>query len=93
MRICTTEKSPCICKRISSSTRGNDIYFRPGVYEQGTPEGTALHGHELVHVGQYRLGMNVASYLRSTRDGYRNSPYEQQAHALERTILRKVTKP
>jgi RHS repeat-associated protein len=34
-------------------TRGNDIYFRPGVYDPSISEGLALLGHELVHVGQY----------------------------------------
>lgn len=65
-------------------TRGNDIYFRPGVYEQGTVAGTALLAHELVHVGQYRNGMTWYKYLWSTRNGYsRNSKYEKPAYDLE----------
>ena len=67
-------------------TRGNDIYFRPGVYDATTTAGVALLGHELVHVGQYRNGMTVASYLWSTRNGYRNSPYEQEAYDLQDRI-------
>ena len=35
-------------------TRGNDIYFRAGYYDENTAAGIALLGHELVHVGQYR---------------------------------------
>lgn len=62
-------------------TRGNDIYFRPGVYQEGTVAGTALLGHELVHVGQYRNGMNWASYLWSVKGGYsRSSKYEKPAY-------------
>lgn len=51
-------------------TRGNDIYFRPGVYDSTTPAGIAVLGHELVHVGQYRGGMNWLEYLWSTRHDY-----------------------
>jgi len=68
-------------------TRGNDIYFRPGVYAAGTDDGTALLGHELVHVGQYRNGMNWLNYLWSTRKGYENSPYEKAAYAMQDRIL------
>lgn len=50
-------------------TRGNNIYFRPGVYAQGTAAGTALLGHELVHVGQYRNGMNWIKYLGQSAEG------------------------
>jgi hypothetical protein len=67
-------------------TRGNNIYFRPGVYDAGTTEGIALLGHELTHVGQYRNGMNALSYLWSTRYGYMNSPYEQAAYATQAQI-------
>jgi len=67
-------------------TRGNDIYFRPGVYDPCKPKGIALLGHELVHVGQYRNGMTWASYLWSTRNGYQNSKYEIPARALESKI-------
>jgi RHS repeat-associated protein len=68
-------------------TRGNDIYFRPGVYEGGTVAGTALLAHELVHVGQYRNGMTWYKYLWSTRKGYsEDSKYEKPAYALERQV-------
>ena len=69
-------------------TRGNNIYFRPGVYAQGTAAGTALLGHELVHVGQYRNGMNWIKYLWSVRGGYsRDSKYEKPAYDLEDQVL------
>lgn len=72
-------------------TRGNDIYFRPGVYEQGTVAGTALLAHELVHVGQYRNGMTAASYLWSTGKGYsRNSKYEKPAYDLEDKVTKEL---
>lgn len=73
-------------------TRGNDIYFRPGVYDGNTATGIALLGHELIHVGQYRNGMNWISYTWSTRNGYAESPYEQEAYAKQRQILMELTK-
>jgi YD repeat-containing protein len=44
-------------------TNHNDIYFRPGAYDSSTAEGLALLGHELVHVGQFRNGMNDFTYF------------------------------
>jgi RHS repeat-associated protein len=70
----------------SGITRGNDIYFRPGVYDPSTTAGIALLGHELVHVGQYRNGMTALSYLLSTTHGYMNSPYEKAAYATQAQI-------
>ncbi len=67
-------------------TRGNDIYFRPGVYDSSTSAGIAVLGHELVHVGQYRQGMTWISYLWSTRHGYENSKYEKPAYAMQSRI-------
>lgn len=73
-------------KDFAGITRGNDIYFRAGVYDAGTTEGIALLGHELVHVGQYRNGMTTLDYLLSTRHGYMNSPYEKAAYATQAQI-------
>ena len=72
-------------------TRGNDIYFRPGIYDPSMPAGLAVLGHELVHVGQYRGGMNWLSYLWSTRHGYSNSPYEQAAYSMQDKIQSELT--
>jgi RHS repeat-associated protein len=73
-------------------TRGNDIYFRAGAYEQGTVAGASILGHELVHVGQYRNGMTAASYLWSARGGYsENSKYEAPAYKLDRQITKDLT--
>ena len=44
-------------KRYRAVTVGNDVYFRPGVYDPTTVDGLAHLAHELVHVGQYRNGM------------------------------------
>jgi len=71
-------------------TIGNDIYFRAGVYDPSTPDGIALLGHELVHVDQYRAGMNIGKYVWSTRHGYENSPYEKSAYAEQAEILRNL---
>jgi hypothetical protein len=73
-------------------TRNNDIYFRPGVYDPGTSAGLGLLGHELVHVGQYRQGMNWLSYLWSTRNGYYNSKYEQPAFEMQDRITNDLSK-
>jgi hypothetical protein len=73
-------------KDFDGITRGNDIYFRPGYYDADTAAGIALLGHELVHVGQYRNGMNWLTYLWSTRHGYMKSPYEQAAYATQAQI-------
>jgi RHS repeat-associated protein len=78
-------------KDFAGITRGNDIYFRPGVYDGTTAAGLGILGHELVHVGQYRNGMNWLTYLWSTRNGYMNSPYEKAAYALENTIVNDLT--
>jgi hypothetical protein len=78
-------------KDFAGITRGNDIYFRPGVYDATTAAGIGILGHELVHVGQYRNGMTALSYLLSTRHGYMKSPYEQAAYALEAQIRNALT--
>jgi len=81
----------CLGKNFAGITRGNDIYFRPGVYDGSTASGIGQLGHELVHAGQYRNGMTALSYLLSTRNGYMNSPYEQAAYALHSTIVNDLT--
>src|SRR5262249_44322675 len=50
---------------VRAVTLGNHIYMRLGRYDPSTPEGLALLGHELFHVGQYRNGMTVISYFLS----------------------------
>ncbi len=37
-------------------THGSNIYFAPGLYNPGTPQGMQLLGHELTHVVQQRAG-------------------------------------
>jgi RHS repeat-associated protein len=74
-------------------TRGNDIYFRPGAYRAGTVEGISILGHELVHVGQFRNGMNWAKYLWSVRKGYsKDSKYEQPAYDRDEEISTDLAK-
>ena len=68
-------------------TRGNRIYFRPGVYTPRTASGLALLGHELIHVGQYREGATWLSFISSyARHGYENSPLEVSARQIENRI-------
>lgn len=37
-------------------THGSNIYFAPGLFNPGTPQGQQLLGHELTHVVQQRAG-------------------------------------
>lgn len=37
-------------------TQGSNLYFAPGQYNPGTPQGQQLLGHELTHVVQQRAG-------------------------------------
>jgi Domain of unknown function (DUF4157) len=37
-------------------THGSNIFFAPGLYSPGTPQGQQLLGHELTHVVQQRAG-------------------------------------
>jgi len=73
--------SACILQSCNSVgrgiTRGNNIYFRPGVYDPSTVDGLADLGHELVHVGQYRNGATWLKYLWAARHGYGKSKYEE----------------
>ena len=72
-------------------TLENDIYFRPGVYDPGTPDGLALLGHELTHVGQYRQGtLTRFSYVRELiqHGSGENNKYEKPAYDTQRDIER-----
>ena len=80
-----------LLKRFSGITRGHHIYFRAGAYDSTTAAGLALLGHELVHVGQYRQGMNWLTYLWSARRGYFNSVYELAAFAVQARILKDLS--
>lgn len=74
-------------------TRGNDIYFKNGYYDPCTPEGMALLGHELVHVGQYRNGMTWYKYFWESRNGYDpNNKYEKPAYEMGSKIQNDLTK-
>lgn len=73
-------------------TRGNDIYFRPGVYDPTTVAGLATLGHELVHVGQYRNGLTWAEYVWASRHGDENNQYEKPAYDKQDEIENTMTK-
>jgi RHS repeat-associated protein len=70
-------------------TRDNDIYFRDKNQKFETPDDMALLGHELVHVGQYRNGMNDLEYL---LNGYEENPYEKPAYDLQDRIMKDLRK-
>ena len=77
-------------KWASDITRGKDIYFAPDVYDGFLLRSLSLLGHELAHVGQYRLGMRWCTYLWSCVGGYRNSMYELPAFAMGEQISGKL---
>ena len=70
---------------------GNTIYFRTDYYQANTPKGLGLMGHELMHVAQFIHGMTTLKYKWSCRNGYRQSPYEVQAYAMENRIAISLT--
>lgn len=82
------EVPPWLLSSMAGVTVGNDIYFRPGVYNPASASGLALLGHELVHVGQYRGGMTMGSYVwESVKNGYENNKFEKPAYDMQRRIL------
>ena len=82
-----------VSKAYEGITRGNDIYFRPGVYDPSTIKGLAKLGHELVHVGQYRNGMTWAQYWWASRHEYDpNNQYEKPAYDKQDAIENTMTK-
>jgi RHS repeat-associated protein len=82
-----------VSKDYEGITRGNDIYFRPGVYDPTTVDGLATLGHELVHVGQYRNGgLTWAKYLWASRHSYDKNPYEKPAYDKQDEIQNTLTK-
>ena len=66
---------------------GKNIYIRPDKYFPGTAGGVRLLAHELVHVEQYRKGMNIFTYLLASRRGYWKNPYEEEAEARARVVV------
>ncbi len=74
-------------------TIGNDIYFQPGQMDPSTPAGIASLGHELVHVGQYRGGATVLSFLWQgiLGGGHDGSALEKPAIALEATVRKDLS--
>jgi hypothetical protein len=74
--------------RPNAITVGNDIYFRE-VQHFVSPKGLSLIAHELVHVGQFRQGMTVPTYLWASRDGYTHeTEFEKPAYATEKAVLK-----
>jgi hypothetical protein len=69
--------------RAKAVTRGQDVYFHPGQFQPGTPQGEALIAHELAHTLQTRhlagAGDNDNSFVSHPGDAF-----EQNADALAR---------
>lgn len=86
---------------LGATDGGQVIYIPPaglrlsGIDENGefrTPPGLALLGHELVHVGQARE-VGYANFIYAMRNGYINSPFEQQAYAVDALIETVLANP
>jgi hypothetical protein len=67
---------------------GCRIYFRHGAYVPNTKRGVQLLGHELTHVSQFLHGMSLLKYVWSCRKGYMQSPYEIEAYAKCKLIVK-----
>ncbi len=64
-------------------TRGQDVYFHPGQFQPGTPQGEALIAHELAHTLQTRRSAGAGS----GSDSFISQPgdaFEKNADALAR---------
>ncbi|WP_033424964.1 DUF4157 domain-containing protein [Methylotenera sp. 1P/1] len=79
-----------LSRRMCAVVLQHRIFFRAGVYQPNTRQGTELLGHELVHVSQFLHGMTLLKYLWSCRRGYRHSVYELEAYAKGAMIARDV---
>lgn len=72
----------------SALTRDADIFIADPNWTSATPKGIGLIAHELVHVTQYRLGMNWLTYLWSVKSGYASdSVYEAPAYAMQDRVV------
>ncbi|HYF26914.1 MAG TPA: DUF4157 domain-containing protein [Baekduia sp.] len=63
-------------------TTGSDIYFAPGAYQPGQPEGDQLLAHELTHVVQQR-GSPTSGPMTVTQPG---DAQEREAEAVAREL-------
>jgi hypothetical protein len=64
----------------SAYASGRDIYFAPGKYAPGTPEGTHLLSHELAHVVQQSKGVS------GNAAAVNSNPEREADHAAERIV-------
>jgi hypothetical protein len=49
-------ESPAVTGSTKAVTKDDEVHFRPGAYQPGTPDGDLLIAHELAHVVQQRGG-------------------------------------
>jgi len=68
--------------RARAVTRGREIYFHPGEFKPGTPDGDALITHELAHTLQTRQPENGAAAMRPVSEP--GDALEKNADALAR---------
>jgi len=76
--------------RVIAITLKSGIYMQS--YDENKIDDISTLGHELVHVGQYRLGLTYAAYVWSCRKGYDKSPFEQEAYAMGTKIQTELLK-
>ncbi|MGH7633149.1 MAG: DUF4157 domain-containing protein, partial [Gemmatimonadaceae bacterium] len=55
-RVAVVPKSPAVTGSTKAVTKGDEVHFRPGAYQPGTPAGDWLIAHELAHVVQQQGG-------------------------------------
>lgn len=67
-------------------TQGDNMYFAPGHYNPGTPQGRKLLGHELTHVVQQRAG-RVRNPLGSGTVIVQNAALEAEAERMAQRAM------
>jgi hypothetical protein len=55
-RVAVVPESPAVTGSTKAVTKGDEVHFRPGAYQPGTPAGDRLIAHELAHVVQQQGG-------------------------------------
>lgn len=71
-------------------TAGSDVFFKQGTYDDSSPSGRQLLGHELTHVVQQRAG---TSGLQPGEVSHPSDPAEQHAEAVGQHISQSPATP
>lgn len=87
IRVHTDQQAGAIARSLQATafTTGNDLYFAPGAYRPGSPDGLHTLTHELAHVVQQRSGLDAGTG--PLRVGAADDPLEAGADRIaDRTL-------